>query len=175
MLLSLCRSSHGPQNQAGAQDSPYSGKAPAYLGNPGQVGHKKVQESDQAAGLQIYQGTRQRQIGHQREQDVLPPGAPTAWMALRIVTPAPQQSQSGEDTHDLEKRDQWQATHDPLDKVQLIRSGLLSGEQGRHTHPNLLRDNGQSIRVGVEEQGYSFLLLRNDGHEGRKVGNVTTM
>src|SRR6266498_2811037 len=174
MLLSLCRSSQGPQNQAGAQDSPYSGKAPAYLRNPGQVRHKKVQESDQAAGLQISQDTRPSR-GRTWEQDVLPPGAPTAWTALRIVTPAPQQPQGGEDTHDLEKRDQWQATHDPLDKVQLIRSGLLSGEQGRHTHPNLLRDNGQSIRVGVEEQGYSFLLLRNDGLEGRKVGNVTTM
>src|SRR6266508_4335059 len=138
MLLSLCRSSHGPQNQAGAQDSPYSGKAPAYLGNPGQVGHKKVQESDQAAGLQISQDTRQRQIGHQREQDVLPPGAPPAWLALRIVTPAPQQSQSGEDTHDLEKRDQRQPTQDRLDKVQLIRSGLLSGERRHHSQPTRL-------------------------------------
>src|SRR4029453_11406795 len=103
MLLSPFRSSQGPQNQAGAQDSPYSGKAPAYLGNPGQVRHKKVQESDQAAGLQISQDTRQRQIGNQREQDVLPPGSPTVWTALRIFTPAPQQPQSGEDTHDLEK------------------------------------------------------------------------
>lgn len=61
------------KDQPGALDGPKACEATAYLGDPGNVGHKEVEKADQTSGAQVGQDGRERQIWDQREQDMLPP------------------------------------------------------------------------------------------------------
>ena len=57
-------------------------------------------------------------------------------------------------------------------RLRLARGRLPTGEQGRHTHPNLCEDGRHSIRIGVDEQHHAYLSLWKERQKDEKSGTL---
>ena len=109
------------EHQSGSYKGPYPRKSPAKYRNPIKIAHEKSADSlPSCAGSGTGQG-RQPKVGEEREQDMLPPRAPSPWQDGEIRRQPFNCRMRRSYTGDLQQPNRRQETHHPL---KIVRGGL---------------------------------------------------